>query len=298
MTLVAALDREVDVDVRHRDPLGVEEPLEQQAVLEWIDVGDAQREGNDRAGCRAASGTDRDPVVLGELDEVPDDQEVSAEAHRVDHRELDLEPLGRLGRHRVAVALAQPLLGQAAQVVDLARPVRRRVRRDQDPAELDLDVAALGDLDRRRQRLRPFRERIRHLGVVLEVELVRVEAQLRLGERRARLDAEQRAVGVVVLASEVVDIAGGDQRAAELAGDPDDALVDLVLFGDAVLLDLEVDVAPPRRSGSGPRHVSEPRATRRRPAATEPRGEAAGQRDDALGVALEHRAVRIRMAMA
>ena len=40
---LAAADREVDVDVRHRHALGVEEALEQQVVAQRIDVGDLQR---------------------------------------------------------------------------------------------------------------------------------------------------------------------------------------------------------------------------------------------------------------
>ena len=46
--------REVDVDVRHRDALGVEEALEEQVVRQRVDVGDVQRVGDDRAGRRAA----------------------------------------------------------------------------------------------------------------------------------------------------------------------------------------------------------------------------------------------------
>ena len=40
--LVAARVLEVDVDVRHRHPVGVEEALERQAVLERVDRGDAE----------------------------------------------------------------------------------------------------------------------------------------------------------------------------------------------------------------------------------------------------------------
>ena len=47
---------------------------------------------------------------------------------------------------------------------------------------------------------------------------------------------------VVVLAAQVVHVAGADERPADLAGDPDDPLVALVLGGETVLLDLEVDV--------------------------------------------------------
>ena len=74
---LAAAHREVDVDVRHRHALGVEEALEQQVVAERVDVGDLQAVGDDRAGRRAAARADGDPGVLGVLDEVPDDQEVA-----------------------------------------------------------------------------------------------------------------------------------------------------------------------------------------------------------------------------
>ena len=123
---VAALHREVDVDIRHRDALGVQEPLEQQVVLERVHVGDPQRVGDDRAGGRATPGAHRDPVVLRELDEVPDDQEVGREAHLLDHAQLHLEPLDRGRRRRVAVALAQPLVGAPAEVALLVLALRAR----------------------------------------------------------------------------------------------------------------------------------------------------------------------------
>jgi hypothetical protein len=49
-------------------------------------------------------------------------------------------------------------------------------------------------------------------------------------------------VVVEVLAPQVVDVGGGDQRPAELAGVADDPLVGLVLLVDPVLLHLEVDL--------------------------------------------------------
>ena len=42
-----ALVAEIDVDVRHRDPLGVEEALEDEAVADRIEVGDPQRVGHE-----------------------------------------------------------------------------------------------------------------------------------------------------------------------------------------------------------------------------------------------------------
>ena len=73
---------EVDVEVGHRDAVGVEEPLEDQAVDQRVEVGDPHRVGDHRAGTRATAGADADAVVLGPVDEVGDDEEVAREAHR------------------------------------------------------------------------------------------------------------------------------------------------------------------------------------------------------------------------
>ena len=121
---LAAADGEVDVDVRHRHALGVEEALEQQVVAQRIDVGDLQAVGDEAAGGAAAARADGDPVVLRVLHEVPDDQEVGVEAHVVDDAELHLHALDRLGGRRVAVAAVKALRDQLAQVLVLALAVR------------------------------------------------------------------------------------------------------------------------------------------------------------------------------
>ena len=81
---------EVDVDVRHRDPVGVEEPLERELVEDRVDRRDPQRVGHDRAGRRAPA-RGLDPLLAGERDEVGHDQEVARVAHRQDHAELVVE---------------------------------------------------------------------------------------------------------------------------------------------------------------------------------------------------------------
>jgi len=160
---LATADREVDVDVGHRHPLGVEEALEQQVVAQGIDVGDPQRVGHERPRRRAPARPHRDPVVLGEPDEVPHDQEVGAEAHVLDDAELVGGALAGGGGDRVAIAFAQPPLHLIAQVLRLGLAVGRVVGGQQVAAQLELHLAALGDLQRRGQRLRPLGECLRHL---------------------------------------------------------------------------------------------------------------------------------------
>ena len=128
---LAAVDGEVDVDVRHRLAARVEEPLEEQVVLDRVDVGDLERVGGERAGGRAAARADADAVPLREVDEVPDDQEVVGEAHLADRLQLELEPLAQLRRHLVVAAL-EPLLAELDEVLERVPVVRRREPRQQD----------------------------------------------------------------------------------------------------------------------------------------------------------------------
>ena len=84
---------EIDVEIRHRDALGIEEALEQQAEPDRIEIGDGQRPGDDRAGAGAAARADRNALLLGPFDEVGDDQEIAGKAHAGDDVELEIEPV-------------------------------------------------------------------------------------------------------------------------------------------------------------------------------------------------------------
>ena len=107
----AAVLAEVDVEVRHRDALGIEEALEQQAEPDRIEIGNGQRIGDQRARARAAAGTDRNVVGLGPFDEVGNDQEVARIVHAVDDVDLEGETLAVVlfgGAGRKAVNLQTP----------------------------------------------------------------------------------------------------------------------------------------------------------------------------------------------
>ena len=156
---------------------------------------------------------------LREGDEVGDDQEVVGEAHLAHRLELELEPLGQLGGDAV-VALREALLAQLDEVVEGVAPFRRRELRQQDPVERDLDVAAVGDLERAPHRVLVPGKVERHLLGRLEVELVGAELPVvRVLQRVARLDAEERLVRVGVGGVEVVDVARRDERQAALGGE-------------------------------------------------------------------------------
>ena len=60
--LVAPTFVEVDVEVRHGDSLGVEESLENQAVIEGVQLGDLHGVGDHRSGTRASTGAHADAL--------------------------------------------------------------------------------------------------------------------------------------------------------------------------------------------------------------------------------------------
>src|SRR3954463_1898273 len=89
----AAIVGEVDVDVGHRDSRGIEKPLKNQIVFEWIQGSDPECIGDDAASGRATTRTDENAIFLGKSDEVPDHEEVVRESHGRDHPEFILEAL-------------------------------------------------------------------------------------------------------------------------------------------------------------------------------------------------------------
>ena len=96
----------IDIDIRHRHPLGIEEPFKQQTIFQRVDVGDFQQIGDDAAGSRTPARSHRNFRFTGELDEVPDNQKVAGEAHRLNDRQFVLQTLTHF-RPRCRIALRQ-----------------------------------------------------------------------------------------------------------------------------------------------------------------------------------------------
>ena len=92
---------EVDVDVRHRHPVGVQEPLEREPIGQRVHRRDAQRVGHDAPRRRSPAGG-HDPLLPREAGEVGHDQEVAGVPHPVDDPQLVLQPSTGclLGDHR------------------------------------------------------------------------------------------------------------------------------------------------------------------------------------------------------
>ena len=89
--LAAVARVEVHVDVGHLLAARVQEPLEQQVVLDRVDVDDAQAVRDARTRRAPPPRADADAARLRVPHEVPDHEEVRGEPHRLDHVELVLD---------------------------------------------------------------------------------------------------------------------------------------------------------------------------------------------------------------
>ena len=231
-TLVA----EIDVDIRHRDTLWVQETLEEQLVADRVNVRDLERIGHDTARCAASAGSERDAMALRIIDEVPNDQEVIHETHGRNNAKLIFHTLPmRFGL--VFISLLQSLIAQHVQIIIGCIALRDIVFRQFRHAELDLDVAPLGDLLRILQRLRHVRKQFAHLLFRFQVELTAlVTHPVGVRDLLTGLDAEQDVVRLRIVRVNVMHVVRAHQVDPEFLMQAHELLVHQTLLRDAVVL--------------------------------------------------------------
>ena len=81
---VAPFHAEIDVEIRHRHPFGIEKTLEQQVVSQRVQIGDAQGISHQRTSTGTTPRPDWYRVVTRPLDEIGHDQEIAGKAHLQD----------------------------------------------------------------------------------------------------------------------------------------------------------------------------------------------------------------------
>jgi len=243
--LFTALIAEIDVDVRHRDALGIEKTLEDQVIADRIEVGDLEHIGDQAAGGRTAAGSHRDVLAAGITDEIGGDEKIARIAHLPDDLKLILQPLLQIRRHlRIAFAQAGPRhLGEViVQILAGVFGWKLENRQVKGP-RIKMEVALFRHLERIEQSLGMIGKGFGHLRFTLEIELPGGIAHAGgILEILARLQTEQDIVGFGMPFFQIVDIVGGDHLDIHLPGDGKDGVADGLFFGDAVVLDFEVEI--------------------------------------------------------
>ena len=243
--------REVDVDIRVGRPALVDEPLEQEVVLDRLDPADAERVRDDRAR-RAPPTLGRDPLFLREPHQVPADQEELGEAGSLDHVEL----MGKTvddGRGQRVVAPLCAVPAEAREIGERRLALGHREAREAVLLEAEIDPARRRELDRafhpgrpRSRDLPPERAVTRrqrgHLDRRLQVGLAVRTAQVgEPVERPAVADRGQDVVELAALRAGVVDIVGDDDREVQLAGEGHRLGHEPVVVGQVLMGQLEME---------------------------------------------------------
>ena len=128
---LAPVHAEIDVKVRHADPLGVQEPFEEQGIAQRIKIGDRKRIGHKRTRARATPRAHRNIMILCPFNKISDDQKIARKTHSLNDAQFEIEPLlivvhtGRVGDHLEPIL--QTGIGLTTQLFDL---VIRKPRQD------------------------------------------------------------------------------------------------------------------------------------------------------------------------
>ena len=242
--LPAPLIVEIAVDIGHAHALGIQEALEHQRVFQRVDLGDIQRVGHNAARAAAATGPHAHAVGLGVVNKVPDDQEIIHIAHGLDHTQLVLHALPGVGTVR-AVLAHQAVLAQLPEIALVGLALGQRKCGQVGGGEVELHVAASGDLFGALYGVVEIGEELAHLFLRLDVHLVSVHAHAMLVRQGlARLDAHQHLLGCGILAGQVVAVVGYHQGDVHRPGQLHQPGGYGLLVRQAVVLKFNEEVAP------------------------------------------------------
>ena len=248
--VAAAAFAEVHVNIGQGYALVVQKAFKEQIVGQGVQVGDAQGPGRQRTGRRTAPRPYRDVVILGPVDKFLHNEEITGKAHFQNNIELVLEAFAvalRVDAFAVRVffqSFFQALFGQAAEFGLHAGPFWQLVDREVMVAEIQLHIAGFSNAHGVGQGFGHMGKGFFHLFDGFVVEFVRSEAHaLGITHCGLGLDAEQHLMGVGVVGVEVVAVVGGHQRQAGGFGNLQQGVVDHVLFGQAVGLQLQIKIA-------------------------------------------------------
>ncbi len=167
----------VDIDIRHGNPLRVQEPLKQQVVLDRVDVGDREAVGHAGAGSRTPARPDTDAHFSGRHDEVLYNEEIPVESHFADNVQFEVDPLTDLFRD-VPVPFFRTLIHQVAQVVGLVIKAgrQREIWKQDVPFQHGCDDL-VHDLHGMVNRLGHIMKQVVHLRLLLEIEIRALEPE-------------------------------------------------------------------------------------------------------------------------
>ncbi len=210
--LVPALVTEINIKVRHTHPLRVQEALENQIIPDGVHIGDAQAVGGQAPGPRAPARAHGDAHASGIADKVPHNQVVVYIPHLLNGADFIFQPLLQRRLRGLPIPGTQALLAQAAEIALAGGAVRHIEPGQLGFAELNLHMAAPGNVPCAGQGLWVLGEQGLHLLLRLHVQLPGAELQASLFLHCAAcLDAHKHPVHLLILGLNIVAVIGADK---------------------------------------------------------------------------------------
>ena len=149
---------------------------------------------------------------------------------------------------RGLIALDQSLLAQSAQVFLQTFASRDLKDWHMVIAEFKIKMAHLSDLDRIIQRFGVFAQRLVHFIIAFEIKLIAVEFQpIGIVQGLAHLDTHHDILSLGVFHINIVVVIGHYQRHLEFTAQFSNGSVELDLFIDPLILDLQIIMLRPEK---------------------------------------------------
>ena len=182
-------------------------------------------------------------MLLGVIDEIPDDEEVLHIAHVLNGRQLVFQALCVLAVI-VRISFLEAVHAQKPQIIFVVHAVRGMEFRQVKLAERKGHIALLSNLMGIIQRLRDVGEDFAHFIFGLEVELVvgKTHAVVFIDGGR-RLNAHQHILRFCILLQNIVHVVGGDERNARLLMEPLHIRQNLRFLLQTLILQFQIEIA-------------------------------------------------------
>lgn len=243
--IVTAIVGEVHINIGHGNTLRIEEPFEEQVILNRIHVGDAGQVGDEATGSASSSGSYDDAFSFRPVDEVLNDQEVGGETGFLDDAEFVFHARAMLISDVCAEAFGKSRFAELSQI-DFGRFVVRHIEmRELCFAEPDSDVAAIGDSscifngfgNVFEERCHVFRRTKR------EIEMAKREA-IFVGDFFVVANAQENVLQVAVFGVDIVHVVCRDERNARFSRNLDESGIgDHLILIVAMRLEFEEEIA-------------------------------------------------------
>ena len=178
------------------------------------------------------------------MHEIPNDQEVINEAGFLDNADFVLQTTPQFGviLGSRTVAFAEPARAQLSQHHFARFAVGKWIPRISQLAKFELEIAALGDLERVRDRLGKIAEQLAHLARRFQIQFRHVTHPSLIAQIFTGTDAQHHIMRPVMLALEKMHIVRRDEAESKFPRQGRQSAIAFSLLGNAMIVQLDEEI--------------------------------------------------------